>query len=140
MNLEQTQIEIAEQEKYNSLTKKPMKVFKLKIIPAPWRGADAFVSRVDLEDALRRFPKPHETQGFVDSDGVFIGAETHNMPTYVLVTAETDDRTSRSPWFSGEQPVLLWSVNGAGECRWSVDPKGCHNKPDKQAIKAFGLV
>ena len=32
MNLEQTQIEIAEQEKYNSLTKKPMKVFKLKKI------------------------------------------------------------------------------------------------------------
>ena len=31
-----------------------VKAFKLKTIPAPWRGKEATQTVVDLEDALRR--------------------------------------------------------------------------------------
>jgi hypothetical protein len=118
-----------------------MRTFKLKTIPAPWMGKDATKQVVDLEDALCSFPRPHETEGFVDSQGVFIGAKCHNMPTYVLVAPEAhspSDPFDRS-WLHGDQLVKLWSVNGGGECRWPVYPGGCHGKPDRQAIEGFGL-
>ena len=115
----------------------PVKAFKLKTIPAPWRGEDATQIVVDLEDALRGFPRPHETQGFVDRQGVFIGAILRNMPTYVMI--ESPEEQIVRPWLQGERLVNLWSVNGGGECRWNVYPGGCHGKPDRQAIEGFGL-
>lgn len=117
-----------------------VKAFKLKTIPAPWRGKEATQTVVDLEDALRSFPRPNETEGFVDRDSVFIGAKCHNMPTYVLIEADlSPDGPLERLWLYGEQLVKLWSVNGGGECRWNVYPGGCHGEPDKQAIEGFGL-
>ena len=119
-----------------------MKVYKLKEVPAPWLSREALalkvgcptVTRVDMENALTSFPRPKQSQGFVDSEGVFIGAIDHNMPTYVLVEDE-----GRHTWTLKDKQVALWSINGCGECRWVVSSKSCQNNADKQAIEAYGL-
>ena len=129
-------------EKRHKMEKK-MKVFKTKIVPAPWRGEGAEDLRVDLEDALRSFPNSSKEQGFIDSQGVFIGARDHNMPTYVLVESpecrDAEHSTWFQPWTLGDRKVELWSVNGAGECRWKVRPTSWLERADKQAVEAFGV-
>ena len=90
--------------------------------------------RVQLEDALRSFPRVQKTEGYVNSDGVFIGSEEHNMPTYVLVEREG------GAWLFGGKPVDLISVNGLGEVRWGHPPGGWGGDAGDQAVEAFGLV
>ena len=91
--------------------------------------------RVNLEGALRSFPRVEATQGYVDSHGVFIGSAEDNMPTYVLVERED------GPWTCEGQRVALYSVNGAGEVRWDItSADGWGGNAAKQAIEAFGLV
>jgi hypothetical protein len=115
-----------------------MKIYKLKQVPAPWRGEGETSTVVDMENALKSFPRPNEEVGHIDREGVFIGSKKHNMPTYVLI--EADPKGVRyTQWTLGDKKVNLWSINGGGECRWGVAPNGCWNEADKQAIAAYEL-